>query len=130
MKTTKILAILVVALGLMVCLAQVSKAAPMGTAFTYQGRLLDAGSPADGEYGFWFKLYDSNDPCTGTQLGSAIGVNDLDVIDGHFVVELDFGSGTANHIPKFTDPNTLGDSAIYEDSGNVGGRDDTDRGCL
>ncbi|MDD4617017.1 MAG: hypothetical protein PHW76_07915, partial [Alphaproteobacteria bacterium] len=30
------------------------------------------------------------------------------------------GSGTPNHIAKFTSANTLGDSAIYEDSGNVG----------
>lgn len=29
------------------------------------------------------------------------------------------GSGTANHIPKFIDHNTLGDSAIYEASGKV-----------
>ena len=31
----------------------------MGTAFTYQGRLTDGGSPADGEYDFRFRLYDA-----------------------------------------------------------------------
>lgn len=30
------------------------------------------------------------------------------------------GSGTANHIAKFTDPTTIGDSVIYESAGNVG----------
>ena len=86
-------AILVVALGLMVCLATVSEAGPMGTAWTYQGRLMDKNKPAEGFYGFQFRLFDSNDPCTGAQLGSPIDMNDLEVIDGHFTVELDFGSG-------------------------------------
>lgn len=93
LRSTKMLTILVVALGLMVCSAKVSKAAEMGTAFTYQGHLMDQQKPADGLYDFQFKLYDSNDPCTGAQLGSTIDINDLDVIDGHFIVELDFGSG-------------------------------------
>ena len=93
MKNSKMLAIVVLALGLLVWQAEVSEAAPMGTAFTYQGRLIDANDVADGLYDFEFKLYDSNDPCTGTQLGSPIDINDLDVIDGYFTVELDFGSG-------------------------------------
>lgn len=91
MKNEKMLTILV--LGLMVCFAQVSQAAPMGTAITYQGRLMDKNRPADGLYDFQFKLYDSNDPCTGIQLGNPIDTNDVEVIDGHFLVELDFGSG-------------------------------------
>jgi hypothetical protein len=90
MKTTKMLAILVLALPLLVCQATVSKAAEIGTAFTYQGRLIDANEPADGLYDFQFELY--NDPCTGTQQGGTIDVNELDVIDGYFTVELDFGS--------------------------------------
>ncbi len=93
MKTTKMLTICFLALGLMVCQARISEAEEMGTAFTYQGRLMDKNKPADGPYSFQFRLYDSNDPCTGTLLESPIDINDLDVIDGHFVVELDFGSG-------------------------------------
>jgi hypothetical protein len=93
MKATKMLTILVVASAIMVWTAEVSEAAPMGTAFTYQGRLIDKNRPADGLYDFQFKLYDSNDPCTGSQQGSPIDINDLDVLDGHFTVELDFGSG-------------------------------------
>lgn len=42
------LAILVLALGLTACPAQVSEAAPMGTAFTYQGRLMETNKPANG----------------------------------------------------------------------------------
>jgi len=93
MKTTKMLTILVLASAIMVWTAEVSKAAPMGTAFTYQGRLIDKNRPADGLYDFQFKLYDSNDPCTGSQLGSPIDMNEVDVLDGHFTIELDFGSG-------------------------------------
>jgi len=61
---------------------------PMGTVFTYQGRLLDDNNPTDGPYDFEFKLYDS--PVGGNQLASTIDINDLDVIDGYFTVELDF----------------------------------------
>jgi len=64
--------------------------APMGTSFTYQGSLLDAGSPADGLYDFEFKLYRA--PNGGIQKGNTIDINDLDVIEGQFTVELDFGS--------------------------------------
>jgi hypothetical protein len=60
----------------------------MGTAWTYQGRLMDANQPADGLYDLRFKLYDSND----VQQENAVDINDLDVIDGDFTTELDFGS--------------------------------------
>jgi len=89
MRRTEMLAILVLALGLMVCPAELARAATIGSAFTYQGRLLDADDAADGLYDFDFRLFD--DPCTGTQQGT-IDVNDLDVIDGYFTIELDFGS--------------------------------------
>ena len=90
MKAAKMLTILVLALVLMVWSAKVSKAAPVGTEFTYQGRLIDANVPADGLYDFQFKLYDAN--VAGTQQGSTIDINDLDIPDGYFAVELDFGS--------------------------------------
>jgi len=82
--------LIILGLGLIGSLAVVGKAAPMGTAWTYQGRLMDANNPADGLYDFEFKLYD--DPYTGIQEGSTFEVNDVDVIDGYFTVELDFGS--------------------------------------
>jgi hypothetical protein len=76
--------------GLMVSLANLSKAAPMGTVFTYQGRLMDANDPGDGLYDFQFLLYDA--PSNGNQMGNNIEIDDLDVIDGYFTVELDFGN--------------------------------------
>ena len=71
-------------------------AAPLGTAFTYQGRLTDGGNPADGAYDFRFSLYDSS---TGsTQIGSMVTKSGITVTGGLFSVELDFGNvfdGTA-----------------------------------
>jgi hypothetical protein len=89
MRSSKTFTILV--LGLMVSLAMVGKAAPMGTAFTYQGRLIDANSAADGEHDFQFAVFDDPVPGVGIMQGY-IDVNNLDVIDGYFTVELDFGS--------------------------------------
>jgi hypothetical protein len=64
--------------------------AAIGTAFTYQGWLMDANKPADGLYDFEFRLFNAN--IAGTQQGSTIDINDLDVIEGYFTVELDFNS--------------------------------------
>jgi len=68
----------------------------VGTAFTYQGRLLDGGSPADGTYDLQFALYDALSD--GNQVGNMVPVEDVEVTDGYFTVELDFGDvfdGTA-----------------------------------
>ncbi len=46
------------------CLSAI--AAAQTTAFTYQGKLSDAGSPANGQYQLQFKLYDAG----GTQIGA------------------------------------------------------------
>jgi len=93
MRNTRILAILVLALGLMVWAAAPSQAGPVGTAFTYQGRLIDANDVADGLYDFRFKLFDDPNVVLGNQVGSDVNKPDVDVIDGYFTVELDFGSG-------------------------------------
>ena len=64
--------------------------ASLGTAFTYQGRLTDGGSPANGSYDFRFILYD--DAVGGSQVGGIVTVDDHTVIEGLFTVLLDFGS--------------------------------------
>jgi len=92
MKTAKMLTILVLALAITVCSVQVSGAGPMGTAFTYQGRLIDANDAADGLYDFLFKLYDGDDPCDANEIGGDVNKPDVDIIDGYFTVVLDFGS--------------------------------------
>lgn len=81
----------VVILVIATCLAGVGWAAPMGTAFTYQGRLVDANSPAEGLYDFEFAVFNALDG--GSQQGSTVDVNDVDVTDGYFTLGLDFGAG-------------------------------------
>jgi hypothetical protein len=115
MRTTTILAILILALAQMVCPAKVSQAAPMGTAFTYQGRLMDANGPADGLYDFEFSLYDAVED--GNQLDGTVDINDLDVIDGYFTVLLDFGNSVFNGDARWLQigvrPSELEDSSEY-----------------
>jgi hypothetical protein len=69
---------------------QFATAGPVGTAFTYQGRLIDANVAADGLYDFQFRLFDANSD--GNQVGSDVNVAEVDVIDGYFTVTLDFNS--------------------------------------
>ncbi len=74
----------------------VSTLAVLGTAFTYQGRLTDGGSPADGPYDLRFRLYDA--VSDGAQVGSTVTRGDVAVREGLFTVALDFGDvfdGTA-----------------------------------
>jgi hypothetical protein len=68
-----------------------SPLAPVGTGFTYQGRLMDNDIPANGHYDFQFRLYDAS--AAGVQVGSTVVRNDLTVSAGFFTVELDFGTG-------------------------------------
>ena len=98
MKSAKMLAILLVALGMVCSRAEISEAVPMGTAWTYQGVLMDDNGPADGLYDLQFKLY--NLQSGDVLLGPTIDINDLDVIDGHFAVVLDFGSGIGGQIAQ------------------------------
>jgi len=77
--------------GLTVSAAQMGPeavAANVGTAFTYQGRLLQGGSPANGSFSMTFRLND--DPAAGTLLGT-VGPQSMAVANGLFNVVLDFG---------------------------------------
>ncbi len=66
---------------------------PLGTAFTYQGRLTAAGVSPTGDYDTKFTLYDS--PSGGSVVGSGIVINapPVPVSNGLFTVTLDFGAG-------------------------------------
>ena len=63
--------------------------ANVSTAFTYQGRLTDGGSFANGVYDFQFKLY--NAETGGAQVGSLVAGDDIAVSGGLFNATLDFG---------------------------------------
>jgi hypothetical protein len=77
-------------LAVLTLLAALPAAAqPLGTAFTYQGQLLDAGSPANGSYDFQLVLYDAT--VGGSQVGPIVLRDDVAVGGGLFAVALDFG---------------------------------------
>ena len=78
------------ALCLLATLRLELNAASVGTAFTYQGRLQQAGGPASGRYDFQFSLWDAGTagaPVGAVQTASAVGVT-----NGWFTVTLDFGA--------------------------------------
>lgn len=60
-----------------------------GTAITYQGRLTDGGSPANGAFDFVFALHD--DPVIVSQAGVTV-TQVLTVSGGLFMADLDFGN--------------------------------------
>ena len=60
-------------------------------AFTYQGRLGDGGTAANGTYDLQFALFDSL--TSGNQIGSQQTVSSVSVSGGIFSVSLDFGAG-------------------------------------
>ncbi|MFN9730195.1 MAG: hypothetical protein ACK59M_06980 [Pseudomonadota bacterium] len=75
---------LVVALALPAARAQ-----SVGSAFTCQGELRAAGSPANAAYDFQFRLFNSAGGTT--QVGPTRTLAGVSVINGMFSVPLDFG---------------------------------------
>jgi len=62
----------------------------LGSAFTYQGQLRQGGSPANGSCDLQFGLFDA--PSQGMQIGATQMAEGVDVRNGVFTVQLDFGS--------------------------------------
>lgn len=69
----------------------VTRGLAQGTAFTYQGRLTDAGAPASGTYDLSFALFDAGSG--GNQAGPALTNSSVALSNGVFTVALDFGPG-------------------------------------
>ena len=76
--------------GALICLALSAVALAQSTAFTYQGRLTDGGSAANGNYDMQFRLYDA--ASAGSQVGSTFTNGSVAVASGIFTVDLDFGA--------------------------------------
>ncbi len=81
---------LAAAFSLTAC-ASLAAQTPLGTAFTYQGRLETGGAAADGLYDFQTCLFDS--PTSPIPLACAPDHDDVPVEDGVFTLTLDFGAG-------------------------------------
>jgi hypothetical protein len=91
MKTKQILTLIA-----LTCLSTLNlqlSAAPLGTAFTYQGRLNDGANPASGNYDLRFTVYDA--VADGT-LKAAVTNACVAVTNGLFMTPVDFGSGPNN----------------------------------
>ena len=81
---------LVLAITLLALFAGNLIAAPLGTAFTYQGRLNDGANPATGIYDLRFAICDS---ASGGSVWGVLTNAATPVTNGLFTVTLDFGSG-------------------------------------
>ena len=71
--------------------SQPSTAHAQGTAFTYQGRLNNNGSPASGTYNLTFSLFNTN--TSGVAIAGPVTNNAVIVTNGLFTVLVDFGPG-------------------------------------
>lgn len=90
MKNLRILLLIVFVTG--TCLAQ-------GNAFSFQGRLNDGTTPANGSYDLQFSLYTAI--VGGSQIGSTVPKPNTTLVNGVFSVTLDFGAAA------FNDPNAV-----------------------
>ncbi len=94
---TKVL--LITAVAVLSTLSLQLLAGPLGTAFTFQGRMTAGGAAANGVYDLKFTLYD--DPTAGTQVGPALTNSPVTVSNGVFTVTLDFGEGIFAGSPRW-----------------------------
>jgi hypothetical protein len=76
-------------LALLALTSTLSSAAPLGTAFTYQGRLQAGGAPANGVYDLQCVVHDAE--FSGLQIGATFITNGVGVSNGLFTTMLDFG---------------------------------------
>jgi hypothetical protein len=71
-------------------LVSAAAAGTLGTTFTYQGILADAGSPVSGVVDLRFALWDA--ATGGAQVGAAVAIDATAVTGGRVTVPLDFGT--------------------------------------
>ena len=90
MKYAKIVC-LVVSLFSLFAASRWTHAAPLGTAFTYQGQLVGTNGPASGTYDMVFALFDA--PDFGSQVGTTLTNLNVAVSNGLFTTSIDFGAG-------------------------------------
>lgn len=75
-------------------LAAGASAAPLDTAFSYQGELRVSGVPANGEFDFRLSAFDA--AAGGSQVGPTVTAGDIETIDGVFTVAVDLGTEIAS----------------------------------
>jgi hypothetical protein len=100
--------------SLVVALVALSGGGALGqtptTAFTYQGRLVSGGAPANGPHDLRFRLYDA--ATGGTQVGNPVCVDNVGVSDALFTVQIDFGRQFATTFPRFLEIDVRADTGL------------------
>ena len=83
------------------------------SSFTYQGRFTDGGSAANGAYEMQFRLFDA--PSVGNQIGSTITNSAVNVSNGVFTVQLDYGASAFSGADRYLEIGVrpAGDSNPY-----------------
>ena len=76
-------------------------AAPLGTAFTYQGRVQNGTNPVTGLFDFRFAVYDA--AAAGNQVGPTLNQSAVPVTNGLFLATLDFGAGAFDANARWLD---------------------------
>lgn len=89
-------------------LAAVSLA--QSTAFTYQGQLKSNGTPTSGLHDFRFRLFDA--ASAGTQVGTQLCADNVQVTEGTFTMPLDFGQVFVSTAPRFLEIEVRRDSGL------------------
>ena len=81
-------------LAILLASGAITRTPAQGTSFTYQGRLQDAGTNANGSYDFQFTLWDASSGGTQQPQPSPVTVtrNSVAVVNGVFAVQLNFGA--------------------------------------
>lgn len=86
----RLLLVLILITGLLSLPPSSQAQTPLPTSFTYQGQLLRSDSPITATCAFQFSLFDA--PTSGNPIGSTATITPVNVIQGYFQVELDFGT--------------------------------------
>jgi hypothetical protein len=87
-------------MSIVVVFTQSVMADDIGTAFTYQGELIDGGTPVTDDCDFEFTLWD--DTALGNQLGPVVATT-LSVAGGVFMTSLDFGADVFQGSARYLD---------------------------
>ncbi|MFN0149415.1 MAG: hypothetical protein ACKVU1_01720 [bacterium] len=80
------------------------------TVFTYQGSLDDSGTPTSGLHDFRFRLFDA--AAGGAQLGSTLCSDNVNVVEGAFTAQLDFGQQFATTAQRHLEIEVRGDTGL------------------